>query len=258
MQKSAHVKSLDYRREIDGLRAIAVLAVFVYHLNPAWLPGGFTGVDVFFVISGFLITRIIRARLQLGTFSLIDFYSRRVRRIAPVYFAVVASTLLIGWLVLAGIDLKKLAESSAWSIFGASNIYFWRYLDISYFATDMRQTPLLHLWSLGVEEQFYLIWPALLWIMHGRASSQMQWMFFILLVLTSFWLANHMLPQDPKFSFYMLPARAGELALGACLALSEKSNLPSILKSGLSLIGYALGSSICAKTALGRSCRIGV
>src|SRR5690606_25457253 len=118
-----------YRPEIDGLRAVAVVSVVLYHINKAWLPGGFVGVDIFFVISGFLITSIIWRGLEGGTFSLADFYLRRIRRIIPVMLLVVAVTLLAGAFLLLPDALGRLSLSAIFSVASAANIYFWRYLD---------------------------------------------------------------------------------------------------------------------------------
>lgn len=239
-------QALDYRREIDGLRAVAVLAVLLFHLNPSWLPGGFTGVDIFFVISGYLITRIIQSRLDRGTFSFLDFYARRVRRIAPAYMAVILVTLLVGAFILATPALRQLAVSAASSAIGAANIHFWWALDSGYFAANSKQVPLLHLWSLGVEEQFYLLWPALLWLLCRWTNTRIRLALLVALIVGSFALAQASLSVDAKFAYYMLPTRAGELGLGALLGLLSPRLSPgrhgSILASaaGYSLLAASL------------------
>jgi peptidoglycan/LPS O-acetylase OafA/YrhL len=151
-----------YRSDIDGLRAIAVVSVIVFHLKSSLLPGGFVGVDIFFAISGYLITKNIAEGMEAGRFSIIEFYRRRIKRIAPVMLTVIASVLCIGYLVLLPEELVALAKSAIWSVGSLANVYFWHEVDTEYFATASSQLPLLHLWSLGVEEQFYLIWPLLL------------------------------------------------------------------------------------------------
>ena len=211
-----------YRPEIDGLRAVAVISVVLYHINKAWLPGGYVGVDIFFVISGFLITSIIWRQLESGTFSLADFYLRRIRRIIPVMLVVVATTLLAGAILLLPDALGRLSLSTIFSLVSAANIYFWRYLDDDYFAEANDQEPLLHLWSLGVEEQFYLVWPLLLLLValvrkHRLAVSILA---TVLIAVASFALAEATNETYPKFSYFMLPARAGELMVGALLALA--------------------------------------
>lgn len=207
-----------YRPEIDGLRAIAVLAVLVFHLNPDWAPGGFVGVDVFFVISGFLITSIIVRTQAESRFSFADFYLRRIRRIAPAYFVVVLASLAAGCLLMLPADLKQLAASAGWSAVSLPNVYFWLHLDTGYFATDSNQFPLLHLWSLGVEEQFYLVWPLMLLAGLRWVPRQFQQGLLVLLIAASFTYAHQQALADPSFAYYMLPTRAGELALGGLLA----------------------------------------
>ncbi|GAB2625771.1 acyltransferase family protein [Novilysobacter erysipheiresistens] len=208
-----------YRPDIDGLRAVAVLSVIFYHINNAWVPGGYVGVDIFFVISGFLITRNIWREQQAGKFSLADFYLRRIRRIAPAFLVVTATTVAAGAFLLLPADLLRLAVSAIWASFSAANIYYWKYLDTSYFAAASSEEPLLHMWSLGVEEQFYLLWPALLMLL--ALASRRKWITIsatALICVGSFAIAELTNVSAPKFAYYMLPARAGELMMGALLA----------------------------------------
>ena len=237
--------SLTYRPDIDGLRAIAVLSVLLFHLDAEWVPGGFVGVDVFFVISGYLITSIIARHALAGTFSFGDFYRRRILRIAPVYVAVTLATLLAGAVLMVPEDFASLARSAAWSAFSLPNVYFWKYLDTSYFAADTNQVPLLHLWSLGVEEQFYLLWPALLLLLLRWAGRRMYLAPMAILAALSFAWAHQWAIDDFPFAYYMLPARAGELLVGAILALILQGSagarmLPRWASEALALIGYAL------------------
>lgn len=214
-----------YRPEIDGLRAVAVISVVLYHINKAWLPGGYVGVDIFFVISGFLITSIIWRQLEGGTFSLADFYLRRIRRIIPVMLVVVATTLVAGAFLLLPDALGRLSLSAIFSVASAANIYFWRYLDDDYFAEANDQEPLLHLWSLGVEEQFYLVWPLLLLLVAVTLDKHRLAVAIagtVLIAVASFALAEATNESVPKFSYFMLPARAGELMVGALLALLRR------------------------------------
>ena len=149
--------NLHYRPEIDGLRAIAVIGVVLYHVGLGF-PGGYVGVDVFFVISGYLITGIIMKDLHRGTFSMLDFWVRRIRRILPAVTATVIACLILGYLILEAEDYEALAKSSVAQSLMAANIFFW--LDnMSYFAEASDMKPLLHTWSLAVEEQFYVIFP---------------------------------------------------------------------------------------------------
>lgn len=213
-----------YRPDIDGLRALAVISVVLYHINEGLMPGGFVGVDIFFVISGFLITRNIWSEISRGRFSLLNFYVRRIHRIYPAFAVMALATLLTGSALLLPGDMTRLARSAFWGAFSLPNVYFWKYLDTSYFAAATEEEPLLHTWSLGVEEQFYFLWPALLILM--------AWMFrknrLAIVALTtavaafSFAYAQAFLHLAPKFTYYMLPARAGELMLGAILAVSGR------------------------------------
>lgn len=207
-------KHLAYRPDIDGLRALAVLAVVIFHFNKKWLPGGFVGVDIFFVISGFLITGIVARQAAAGNFSFTDFYMRRVRRILPAALFATLATLLFGSVFMLPDDAKALSLSAIASTLSAANIYFWKFLDTSYFAASSDTVPLLHMWSLGVEEQFYLIWPALLLItlkFGGRAATVGV---AALIASASFWYGQSKLATDPTFAYYMLPSRAGELLIG--------------------------------------------
>ena len=150
----------EYRRDIDGLRAIAVMAVMIFHASDTLLPGGFVGVDIFFVISGYLISKHITAETRAGRFSLEEFYRRRIRRIAPMMLTVVAATLAIALMVMTPEDATAVAKSAVWSVASLANVHFWRDLDTGYFANSSMEVPLLHLWSLGVEEQFYILFTA--------------------------------------------------------------------------------------------------
>ena len=152
-------RHLSYRPHIDGLRAVAVLGVVLSHFDLAWLPGGFVGVDVFFVISGFLISKSIYSEVETGEFSLKAFYERRARRILPAFFVVSAVTAGLACLLLLPIDLVPFAKSLAAAALFVSNIYF--YLTSDYFGPNAIQLPLLHYWSLGVEEQFYILFPVI-------------------------------------------------------------------------------------------------
>ena len=155
------MSTLKYRPEIDGLRAIAVLSVVIFHLFPSYLPGGFAGVDVFFVISGYLITSIISRDINSATFSFIDFYARRARRIFPALITVLISTLVAGWFLLLPDEYAQLGWHTLGGATFTSNLILWS--EVGYFDLSSIEKPLLHLWSLGVEEQFYLVWPLLLW-----------------------------------------------------------------------------------------------
>lgn len=151
------MKHIGYRPDIDALRGVAVLLVVLFHAFPAYLPGGFIGVDVFFVISGFLITSIIYDSLLTKDFTFSDFYSRRIRRLFPALITVLSFTLVVGWLILYPNELKQLANHVYRSIVFTLN---FRLLDeVGYFDVESHYKPLLHLWTLSVEEQYYLLWP---------------------------------------------------------------------------------------------------
>jgi peptidoglycan/LPS O-acetylase OafA/YrhL len=197
----------------------------VYHFNKSWLPGGFIGVDIFFVISGFLISQRILQELRNQTFSYSGFYKQRIKRIMPAMLVVVAATLIFAQFVLRPEDAEKVAESSMWSVLSLANVYFWLFEDTNYFAASSEQLPLLHLWSLGVEEQFYLLWPLAMVLLFSLKSVRLSISLLLIIALLSFLLGQLFFHSAPSFTYYMLPSRVGELLGGAILAwlLSENS-----------------------------------
>ena len=207
---------LKYRADIDGLRAVAIVPVVLFHANVAGFTGGFVGVDVFFVISGFLITSIIAEEIRQGQFSVLGFYERRIRRIFPALFAVLFVTaILAAWLLL-----PKQFDAFARSIFSmallASNILFWR--EDGYFATSATEKPLLHTWSLSVEEQFYVVFPILLLLLHRWMKG--RWIFWLApIAILSFAISMWGTDRMPSATFYLAPMRAWELLIGSFLAL---------------------------------------
>lgn len=230
-----------YRHDIDGLRAIAVASVIIYHAQERLLPGGFLGVDIFFVISGYLISKHIASDSRSGNFSVPEFYRRRVRRIAPMMLVTITFTLLISSLTMTPEDFTAVAKSAVWSAASLANVHFWRNLDTSYFASNSQEIPLLHLWSLGVEEQFYIVWPL---ILAGAVRSMPTRLLLVAiagLALLSFSAASSIFPHDPMFAYYMLPTRAGELLVGGLLGVASSLGhvRPSASTSRMAGIGGA-------------------
>lgn len=203
---------LDRRDDIDGLRAVAVLAVVAFHAFPALLPGGFVGVDVFFVISGFLITRIVRADLEAGRFSFARFYARRSRRIFPAVVVVLSACLMAGWFLLLADEYRDLGKHAGAAAAFVPNLLLWQ--EAGYFDKASELKPLLHFWSLGVEEQFYIAWPLLIWVSwrHRLALPALA----VLVLAASF--ALGVTVTDPAAAFYSPLTRAWELMAGALLA----------------------------------------
>jgi peptidoglycan/LPS O-acetylase OafA/YrhL len=231
----SHIQN--YRPDIDGLRAIAVMSVVFYHIEPALIPGGYLGVDVFFVISGFLITSIIRREQDRGRFSLGNFYERRVRRIMPALMFVLATSLIASTLLLLPSDLIGYGKSLISTVFFGANIYF--YLDTNYFATVAEQKPLLHMWSLGVEEQFYLFFPLILMLLLRFRRAVLP--IVITLVVLSL-LGNMAALYFGKAipAFFLIPFRAWELGFGATLAIWLQRAGPSTPQPVAATIGVAL------------------
>ncbi|PAY04547.1 acyltransferase [Bradyrhizobium sp. UFLA03-84] len=200
-----------YRPDIDGLRAVAVSAVVLFHAFPGSLPGGFVGVDVFFVISGYLITGIVTSELHDKTFSLATFYERRIRRIFPALIVVLAATVSIGLRLLLPNELHSLGKNAVASALFAANLMLLS--EVNYFDIDAHLKPLLHLWSLGIEEQFYLVWPLILWALPRRSAP---WAASIGLV-ASFALNLALVGGHPSAAFFLPFTRAWELMAGALL-----------------------------------------
>ena len=208
----------DYRPDIDGLRAIAVAAVIAFHFELPGFPGGFVGVDIFFVISGYLITRLLTA--EGGGLSLLEFYGRRIRRIVPAMLVMICFSLIAGWFLLLPGDYAGLGRSAAYSTVGLGNYYF--FWNTGYFDREATLLPLLHLWSLGVEEQFYLAWPILLLFANRLARGRRLPIVALIsgIALISFSVALHLVAVDPKQAFYVPFSRAWELALGGLLVFA--------------------------------------
>ena len=207
-------KSLLYRPDIDGLRAAAVLSVVIYHFFPHALRGGFTGVDVFFVISGFLIARIIFTQLSENRFSFLDFYARRIRRIFPALIVVLIATFLFGKIIFFDHEFLILAKHLLASVGFVANFVFWR--EAGYFDITAELKPLLHLWSLGIEEQFYIAFPFILWFAHKKNWKLLGVVvfLFVLSLLTNLVGINY----RRVATFYLPVTRVWELLAGAIVA----------------------------------------
>src|SRR6476620_9741177 len=205
------VAKLSHRRDIDGLRAISVLSVFLYHLEVPPFGGGFVGVDLFFVISGYLISRIILSEAERGEFSIQRFYERRIRRLFPAAIVTIIGTLLIGALWFSPEHFKSLGQDVVATLGSISNFYFWRGSH-DYFAKAVDPSAVLHFWSLAVEEQFYLVWPAVLligWRLLGKALPVL----IVLIGAASLLAAQSRLTTDAAGAFYLPIYRAYEFAI---------------------------------------------
>jgi len=230
-----------YRPEIDGLRALAVIPVILFHAGFQFFSGGFVGVDIFFVISGYLITTIILTELEAGQFSILNFYERRARRILPALFLVMATCLPFAWLWLMPSDAKEFSESAMAVLVFASNIFFWQQSDYFDSATELK--PLLHTWSLGVEEQFYILFPMFL-MFAWRLGRKRIVALLAIVALLSLALAEYGIGRMPVATFFLLPTRGWELALGSLIAFFRRGKgcdrFPPALYQVLSLTGLGL------------------
>ncbi len=195
------------------MRAVAVLSVIFFHFGFQKFSGGFTGVDVFFVISGYLITNNIVSDIEKGTFTFSNFYLRRVRRLFPALFVTILLTFAYGFFVFPGSLLEPLAKSVVASVLSVSNILFWS--EAGYFDADAELKPLLHTWSLSVEEQFYFVWPALLVFLSQMRRVWIVPAFAVIAGAISLWAAQQWLVSDPSGAFFLAPFRITEFAVGA-------------------------------------------
>lgn len=231
--------SLTYRADVDGLRAVAILIVVAFHAFPDMFPGGFIGVDVFFVISGYLITSILRHEMQTSQWSLVSFYARRILRIFPALILVLFACLVVGWHTLLAPEYMQLGKHLGLGTLFLSNIGLW--WEAGYFDKVSEAKPLLHLWSLAIEEQFYIVWPIVLWVVlrfRLSAARIVSTLGVFSLLLSAWWVWT-----DPTQAFYSPLSRAWELLAGAYLALN-----PGIFRSvrpavrSLSVIGLLLAT----------------
>jgi hypothetical protein len=233
---------MKYRKEIDGLRALAVMPVILFHAGFTTFSGGFVGVDIFFVISGFLITTIIINEMDNGSFSLLNFYERRARRILPALFVVMLCTLPFAWFWMQPQDLKNFSQSLVAVPLFVSNILFWR--TSGYFDSESELKPLLHTWSLAVEEQYYILFPMFLilaWKLGKKWIISLLLIVFIISILAAEWGSK----TQPSFTFYLLPTRAFEILIGSLISfyINHKKGIISVSESvsqSVSLVGLAL------------------
>ena len=237
----APLSSVQYRPAIDGLRAVAVLAVFIFHLKRGWLPGGFVGVDIFFVISGYLITSILLREYQHKNFSLWSFYQRRIARLFPAFFTVALATLLGASFLYSGQDLASCGANLVSAVLSVANLKYM--LQGNYFTLTPDAQPFLHYWSLSVEEQFYLVFPAILLFLYVKVNKH-KTVILGALCAASLIACVELTHQKPEWAFYLLPTRAWELLAGSILAnivadRSAADDHNSLLNS-LSVAGVAL------------------
>lgn len=221
--EARHLTHPRYRPDIDGLRGLAVLMAVIYHAFPKTLPGGFIGVELFFVVSGYLISTIVFGNLENGSFSIAEFYARRVRRIFPALVLVLAAGLALGWYILFVDEQQTLGKHVAAGAGFISNFVLWT--EASYFDSDATSKPFLHLWSLGVEEQFYIFWPLLLVLVWRKKYNFLA--ITVLIAVLSFSASILMVKSDPVAAFYSPWARFWELMMGGtCLRRLAPSGTP--------------------------------
>ena len=237
-----------YRPDIDGLRALAVLSVVAFHAFPKMAPGGFIGVDIFFVISGFLISTIIFENLENNSFSFAVFYARRIKRIFPALILILFFCYVVGWFLLISVEYKQLGMHIAAGAGFVSNFILWS--EAGYFDVSAESKPLLHLWSLAIEEQFYIVWPLLVWCAWRYKFNVLA--ITILVAVVSFSLNLTGISPDPIATFYSPQTRFWELLIGSCLALvalnkarrSKNNNLTSGIHIGHSIDQNALSNTV--------------
>lgn len=225
-----------YRPDIDGLRAIAVLAVILYHFKVPFFHGGFVGVDVFFVISGYLITKGILSQQGKGRFDFGDFYTRRVRRLIPALLATIAASFTAAAFLFSPEDFKQMSGSTVYALSGISNLFFW--MQSGYFDSESTVKPLLHTWSLSVEIQFYILWPLIL-VSVTRLTKNVLAATLVIFVVGAA-AAYFFLQQDASGAFFLTPFRIHEFLLGALVVLVERNKVNAALKELAYLAGLAL------------------
>ena len=238
MQNNSQRKpSISYRSDIDGLRAVAVLLVVFNHLHTRF-SGGYIGVDVFFVISGYLISSVLIQEMNRGEFSLVEFYERRIRRIFPALFVMMGVVTVLAWFYLTPSELEEYARSMLAAVYSGSNILFWH--EAGYFDSPSSLKPLLHTWSLAVEEQFYILFPLVLVMVRKWFPQRLQIAIWTLSGVT-FFLACVWVWRDPTTAFFFAPLRAWELLIGTILSQRYLPRIEGMLQRNIAaLIGILL------------------
>ncbi|TNC81131.1 MAG: hypothetical protein C9356_11080 [Oleiphilus sp.] len=227
-----------YRSEIDGLRAIAVVVVILFHFGIAPFGGGFVGVDVFFVISGYLITRLITKEQQADRFTFGNFYSRRIRRLFPALFVVLFACFVAAFMMFSPEHMERFSGALFYALASISNLYFW--MESGYFDLSSSVKPLLHTWSLSVEEQFYLVWPLFIVLLVKHTTKALLISTIALISITTLLYAEYLLTDHASSAFYLTPFRIYEFGIGALLVFLPRRTLSNTYKEILAFGGFAL------------------
>ncbi|HHZ8845899.1 TPA: acyltransferase family protein, partial [Enterobacter cloacae] len=227
---------MKFRKDINGLRAFAVLAVMIYHFKPEWVPGGFAGVDVFFVISGYLMTGIIFTAISSGNLNLLGFYVARINRIIPALIVLCTTLLIVGWFILVPVDYRTLGKHATSSLLFFSNVVYW--LESGYFDVNSHEKLLLHTWSLSVEWQFYLIYPVLLLGLSKLINLNTVKKIIVFATFAFFFLNVFMTYRWPDAAYFLLPSRVWEMLLGG-LAFLYPLKCSNNIKKGIEKFGLA-------------------
>ena len=237
----------EYRKDIDGLRAVAILSVIGFHSAPGRVPGGFIGVDIFFVISGFLISSIILSSLQQGNFSFTEFYSRRIKRLYPALLLVLFAAFTIGWFLLVADEFRQLGKHIAGGAGFASNLVLWT--ESSYFDNAAETKPLLHLWSLGVEEQFYIFWPLILWITWKWRINFL--MMVLVIIFFSYSVGIYYANTNIVSAFYLPQARFWEFSVGGLLSYVKLNKRAAYCTSTFANNAFTVFGAVLLVTGIG-------
>lgn len=230
-----------YRHDIDGLRAIAVLLVIFFHAEFSFLGGGYIGVDVFFVLSGFLITLTIDKEMSEDQFSFKQFYLRRIRRIIPVLVFVILVSVVPAYFILFADNFESYSRTLLHTMLSTNNFHLW-ITQKDYFSENSDLIPFLHTWSLSVEEQFYFLWPISLLFLHKKMNLQKRLIFVFIFLIFGIIVSVYLTDMDPNMAYFLLPARIFELGIGACLAMFW-DKLPEVSKAKnhiISIVGFGL------------------